>query len=250
MVFTALAVRLATGAAPAYSADSIVSGADSAPGPFALNSIITVYGANLAYQTAALPAGAKSLPYELASVSVSINSYWVPLIYVSPTQINLLVPGNLNPGTATLYVERQGQRGPDATITLISVAPQLFTTSDGNAIAQHADYSMITPSSPASPGETIILYATGLGITAIASLPAEIPHVPTQVLNAMQVLLNGTAVSADLIKYAGITPGTAGVYQVNLQLPNNLPANPQIALSSGGQTSSLGVILLTQPSTN
>ncbi|MBV8904551.1 MAG: hypothetical protein JOZ22_13035, partial [Acidobacteriia bacterium] len=132
----------------------------------------------------------------------------------------------------------------------ISVAPQLFTTSAGNAIAQHADYSMITPSSAASPGETIILYATGLGITAIASLPAEIPHVPTQVLNAMQVLLNGTAVSADLIKYAGITPGTAGVYQVNLQLPNNLPANPQIALSSGGQTSSLGVILLTQPSTN
>jgi len=250
MVFTALAVRLATGAAPAYSADSIVSGADSAPGPFALNSIITVYGANLAYQTAALPANAKSLPFELASVSVSINNYWVPLIYVSPTQINLLVPGNLNPGTATLYVERQGQRGPDAMITLISVAPQLFTTSAGNAIAQHADYSMITPSSAASPGETIILYATGLGITAIASLPAEIPQVPTQVLNAMQVLLNGTAVSADLIKYAGITPGTAGVYQVNLQLPNNLPANPQIALSSGGQTSSLGVILLTQPSTN
>src|SRR3974377_2103971 len=95
-----LAGRLASGAAPAYSSDSIVNGADFAPGPFSPNSFVTIFGSDLSFYTASLPQSTtvSPLPYELANVRVYVNNYSAPLIFVCPTQINLLVPSNLKPG--------------------------------------------------------------------------------------------------------------------------------------------------------
>jgi uncharacterized protein (TIGR03437 family) len=251
VLLAALVVRLASGQAPAYSADSIVNGASYTQGPFAPNSILSIFGSTLAYGTAALQQDVAALPLELASVEVYINNYKQPLLYVSPTQINLLVQSDLNPGNATLYIVRQGIYGPQIPITLIPSAPQLFTTSDGFAIAQHADYSMVTANAPANPGEIIVLYGTGLGATDPPPDPnGVIPLFPGRVTTPVQVLLNGTALDPGLIKYAGLTPGCAGVYQVNVQLPSELGANPQIQLSAGGQTSAANVLLPTQPSAN
>jgi uncharacterized protein (TIGR03437 family) len=251
VLLAAFVVRLASGQAPAYSADSIVNAASYTQGPVAPNSILSIFGSNLAYDTGALPQNVAALPLELASVEVYINNYKQPLLYVSPTQINLLVQSNLLSGSATLYVVRQGIYGPQIPITLIPSAPQLFATSDGFAIAQHADYSMITTNAPANPGEIIVLYGTGLGATDPPPDPdGVIPLFPGQVTTAVQVLLNGTALDPSLIKYAGLTPGSAGVYQVNVQLPNQLGSNPQIQLSAGGQTSVANVLLPMQPSAN
>src|ERR1700735_736969 len=83
----------ARGQAPSYSAASIVNASDYSPGPFAPNSMLTIFGSNLAFTTAGLTLqNLVSLPLELGSVSVYIDYYPVPLLYVSPTQINLLVP--------------------------------------------------------------------------------------------------------------------------------------------------------------
>jgi uncharacterized protein (TIGR03437 family) len=250
VLLAALVVRLASGQAPAYSADSIVNAASYTQGPFAPNSILSIFGSTLAYGTATLQQNIAALPLELASVEVYINNYKQPLLYVSPTQINLLVQSNLNPGNATLYVVRQGIYGPQIPVTIIPSAPQLFATNDGFAIAQHADYSMITANAPANPGEVIVLYCTGLGATDPPPDPnGVIPLFPGRVTTPVQVLLNGTVLDPSLIKYAGLSPGSAGVYQVNVQLPNQLSANPQIQLSAGGQTSAANV-LPTQPSAN
>jgi hypothetical protein len=54
-MLAALAGRLASGAASAYSSDSILNGADFAPGPFAPNSFVTIFGTDLSYYTASLP---------------------------------------------------------------------------------------------------------------------------------------------------------------------------------------------------
>jgi uncharacterized protein (TIGR03437 family) len=135
-LLAALVVRLASGQAPAYSADSILNGASFTQGPFAPNDIISIFGSTLAYGTAALPQNVPALALELASVEVYINNYKQPLLYVSPTQINLLVQSNLLPGTATLYVVRQGIYGPQIPIQLVPTAPQLFATSDGFCAAR------------------------------------------------------------------------------------------------------------------
>ena len=94
-----------------------------------------------------------ALPYELGNVRVYVNNCSAPLLYVCPTQINLLVPGNLKPGPVPLFVVRRGVRGPDAAVTLVPAAPQLFATQDNRVIAQHADYSLITGDAPGLPGE-------------------------------------------------------------------------------------------------
>jgi uncharacterized protein (TIGR03437 family) len=259
-VLAALAVRLASGQAPAYSSSGIVNGANFTPGPLAPNSVVSIFGSNLSFGTASLPSNDVSgLPLELADVEVYVTDvtspdggYRMPLFYVSPTQINFLLPSNLLPGaTMTIYVARQGVRGPNEDIKLVTAAPQLFETSDSGVIAQHADYSFITPQSPAVPGEIVIVYATGLGTTEPNADPSgAVPEYAAQITTPLQVLLNGTALDTDLVKYAGATPGSDGVYQVNVQMPQNLPSNPAIQLAAAGQTSTKGVILPTQPSGN
>jgi uncharacterized protein (TIGR03437 family) len=62
----------------------------------------------------------------------------------------------------------------------------------------------------------------------------------------LQVLLDGTPCPPQNVLYAGVTPGFAGLYQINLQLPPTLPANPQIQLSIGTQISPAAIQLPTQ----
>jgi uncharacterized protein (TIGR03437 family) len=111
------------------------------------HSFVTIFGADLSYYT--LHGESSALPNEVQCARLC-EQLLGSLIYVCPTQINLLVPGNLKPGTVPLYIVRQGVRGPAA--MLAPAAPQLFATTDGRVIAQHADYSLITAESPAIAG--------------------------------------------------------------------------------------------------
>ena len=58
-----------------------------------------------------------------------------------------------------------------------------------------------------------------------------------------RVVLNGTDVDSHLVLYAGVTPGFAGLFQINLQLPANAPSNPEIRIGYGAQLSPAGRIL-------
>jgi uncharacterized protein (TIGR03437 family) len=62
----------------------------------------------------------------------------------------------------------------------------------------------------------------------------------------MQVLLNGTACSAASVLYAGLAPGFAGLYQINLVLPTPVPVNPMIQIAVGAEISSPETQLATQ----
>ena len=248
-VLAALAGSAARGAAPSYSIESIVNASDYAPGPFALNSIVSIFGVELSYRVEGLTPDNTSnytrLPANLADVWVYIDGSPVPLIYVSPTQINFVVPSNHTPGKVLVVVARQGLRGPEVTITVVDAAPQLFKSKDGYAIAQHgADYSLVTPDSPAKPGEVIVFYASGLGRT-IPNLatPFDIQQIPSKVAGELSLSLGGIAVNPADIWYAGLTPGIAGVYQINLKLSDTLGTDSEIRASMAGQTSAAGVKL-------
>ena len=90
--------------APSYTAASIVNSATNLPGSFAPNTIISVYGTNLSYNTAAIPTGTSTLPRTLGGVTVYFGVEFANLFYVSPQQINLLIPNDLRPGPVTLTV--------------------------------------------------------------------------------------------------------------------------------------------------
>jgi uncharacterized protein (TIGR03437 family) len=58
-----------------------------------------------------------------------------------------------------------------------------------------------------------------------------------------KVLLDGVPVDPGLILYAGVAPGFAGLYQINLQLPNNVNASPDLQIGLGAALSPAGVKL-------
>ncbi len=236
---------IAWGAAPSYSAAGIVSTGSYAAGPFAPNSLITVFGAGLSIGPRGVTASdivGNKLPTELNSTHVYIDSFPVALFYVSETQINLLIPGKQALGKAELQVIREGQRGPVVTIDIAAAAPALFLSGDF-AIATHADNSVITPEKPARVGELIVLYAAGLGKAEIMPANGELTVSLSTILGVLRVTVGGETVESKQVLYSGLTPYSAGLYQVNFILPDKPLADPEVRLFIGDAGSPPGVRL-------
>jgi uncharacterized protein (TIGR03437 family) len=239
---------IARGAAPSYSVAGIVNTGNYAPGPFAPNAILTIFGTSLARSAQAIaPSDIKDnqLPIELNYTQVFVENSATPLFYVSDGQINFLLPSKLLAGSARIRVVREGISGPEVLVTVGDAAPALFITASGYAIATHADNTtVVSPDAPAHAGETIVIWATGLGKTVTNPGTGEIPQYASQLANLaeLKVLLDGVAVDPARVLYAGLTPGSAGLYQINVTLPSS-GSDPELRLTDGGQTTPNGVKL-------
>jgi uncharacterized protein (TIGR03437 family) len=237
--------------APAYSAASIVNAASQTVEILAPNTIATIYGTNLSWTTHAIIGGdlnGGTLPVSLDGVSVYVGGTLSNLLFVSPLQINFLIPYELVAPSVTLYVARQGVVGPPVTIPMARTAPAFFEWNGNYAVATHADGSLISSSAPAQASEIIVLYAAGLGRTVPDIPSGHIVSAATGILylSELQILLNGAPCPSSSIYYAGLTPGYAGLYQINLLLPNALPPDPAIQIVMGNQASPPAVLLYTQ----
>lgn len=236
---------------PNYSAASIVNAATQTAETLAPNTIATIYGTNLSWTTHALTGfdlNGGTLPNSLDGVSVYVNGILSSLFYVSPGQINFLIPYDIVASTGTVYVARQGVAGPGVTIPLANTSPGFFEWNGNFALAEHADGSVITASYPAQPGEIVVLYAGGLGRTSPDVPSGHIVSVATSILyeSELQILLNGNPCPASSIYYAGVAPGFAGLYQINLLLPSAVTPNPAIQMVIGTQASPGSVLLYVQ----
>jgi uncharacterized protein (TIGR03437 family) len=248
LAMAALLCGVARGAAPSYSAAGIVNSGNFAPGPFAPNAIVTIFGTGLARSSQQLTASdivSGRLPSELNFTQVFVDNFPAPLLYVSDGQINFLVPSTQAVGAVKIRVASQGNTGPEVTVTVVDSAPALFTIAGGYAIATHVDNSLVSPDSPAHGGEIIVVYATGLGKTVPNPATGEIPQyaAPIAALSALQVWLGGAVVDSGLIKYAGLTPSSAGLYQINLEVPGNPGTDPEVRVTIAGQSSPDGLKL-------
>lgn len=229
---------------PVYSDASIVNAATNIPGPLAPLGLVSIYGQDLSVVTRAItPDDVRNelLPTSLigTGVSVSIDFVTVPILFVSPNQINFLIPGNVRPGVRKLQVLNNGKAGPRVDIEIADTSPGLFRMGEGEVIATHADGALITAESPAVPGEVIVIYAAGLGATQPAVSGLTIPKAAAMISarSEFAVLLNDTPVADSEILYAGLTPGFAGLYQINCRLPLDAPVNPEVRVRLPGQTS-------------
>ena len=240
---------LSTGSsAPFYTAAGIVNAATQTTEALAPNTIATIYGTNLSWTTYAVAQAdldGGTLPTSLQGVTVYVNGISSNLYYVSPGQINFLTPYELTVSSATIQVARQGVAGPPVTVPFAATSPAFFQWNGNIAVAQHADGSLISFSSPAQPGEVVVLYAGGLGRTSPDLASGKVPIMALSILDKpqLQILLDGAPCSPWNIWYAGVTPGFAGLYQINLTLPNTVGPNPQIQVAIGAQSSPAGVQL-------
>lgn len=242
--------------APYYTAASVVNAADNQSGSLAANTIGTIYGSNLSYSTTAVGTNdvqKGSLPMMLgkSETTVFINNFAAGLYYVSPGQINFLIPQNQSPGPGTLVVLVDSIEGPTIPVTLGTAAPGLFQLDVQNAVATEADGSLLTAATPAKPGDIVILWATGLGATVNIS-PESYLEIPTAAASLvaganLSILLDGVAVDPAAIDYAGVAPGYAGLYQINLTLPMSTGSNPEIRLQLDGAISVAGLHLPVSP---
>lgn len=249
-MLAALVLVQSSGSGPYYTAQSIANSAAGIAGFYAPNTFVTIYGANLAYTTASLTASEVSggmLPTVLGGtgVRVLINNIPANIYYVSPTQVNLLIPTSLIAGPAMLQLVVDSLAGPAISIMLQTAAPGFFQSDATTVLGIHLNGSTITAASPAKSGEIVVLFASGLGPTNPAAIPNQIPQTAASVtpLSSFSMLINGVAVNPQQILYAGVAPSFAGLFQINVQLPDNLPANPQIQIGYGGTFSPTGRVL-------
>jgi uncharacterized protein (TIGR03437 family) len=185
------------------------------------------------------------MPLQLAAVRVYVGEVSAPIYYVSPTQINFLIPTELRPGEIDFFTTHDGLAGPHVKITLHDGAAGLYPWAAGTIASTHADGSVITKDHPAHPGEIVVVYGTGLGKTDPEQQTGLISMVAAriQLLKEMSVLVAGRALDPQSIQYAGVTPGIPGLYQVNLVLPKQLAPDPEIRISIGAQISPSGMRL-------
>ena len=236
---------------PNYPADGIVNGANFTSGPVAPNEIVSLFGTSLAWDTRAISSSdiaGGTMPQSLDSVEVYVAGYPAYLYYVSPLQVNLLIPNFLRPGIADVFLARDGGAGPVVSIALQAASPALFETSDGRPIATHLNGSLVTKKAPAGKGEIIVLWATGLGCVEHADPDGTIPTSAEWLCNMSQfsVWIGGEPIDSSLILYAGVAPGYAGLYQVNVRMPQQFPPNPELRLAVGDAVSIAGLVLAAQ----
>jgi uncharacterized protein (TIGR03437 family) len=100
---------------------------------------------------------------------------------------------------------------------------------------------------PAKPGNILSLFATALGATNPFFAPGELPGVAAQVTAAFSVSVGGITLAASDVLYVGVTQN-AGLYQVNLRIPDAVPdGDQQVVLTVGGvPTPTGGFITITR----
>ena len=223
----ALATFVWASPVPAFPARGAVNAADvhAALSPGALFSI---YGANLAAEVqgaALLP-----LPDTMAAASVQIDGAFAPLVYVSPLQINAQVPWETTPGNATLTVTHGGVAASQ-TVMIAALGPAVFAAANEDGVVNSADH-------PAEAGHAIVLFGTGQGaVEPPAVTGAAAPSNPLSLVIAkVTATVGGLAAK---VLFAGLAPGFAGLFQVNLALPSGIAGVVPVMISVGGEGSNI-----------
>lgn len=220
---------------PAVNAEGTVNAASFVPAPIAPGSLATVFGVNLGLSNAV--SSSLPLPLLLGNVSARLGNSALPLVFVSPNQVNFLVPWELgNASSAALTVSVGGVTGVARTVPLVSAAPGIFTADGKQGVILIANSSFLAgpagafPSArPAQRGETVSIFATGLG--TVSNRPASGAAAPTdplsQTLNFPVVTIGGVVAE---VTFSGLAPGFTGLYQVNVKIPYTAPAGNSVPL--------------------
>ena len=217
-----------------------VSAASFSGAAFSPESIVSVFGSNLA-SGFEIPAGFP-LPTTLRGTSVTVKDsngvdHFAPIFFVAPTQINFQVPAATAPGKATITVSNE-TANLSTTIWISSVSPGLFAANsngegvpaafvlrmkgDGTmsfeAIAEANDLGVFFPSpidlGPESDRLFLILFGTGLrNRSSLSNIKAQIGGVDVPVL------------------YAGLQGDFVGEDQINLPIPRSLAGRGEVALT-------------------
>jgi len=175
-----------------FTAESVINGAAFRPG-LAPGGIATIFGGGL------------------DALEAEFSGNRAAVLFSSPFQANIVVPGNLIPGSYVLTL-RGAYGQAEQPVTVERVAPGIFAMPDGGGAVANQNGTLNRPANPAARGQAIVLYATGLGAT-------ERRGTLDWTVAPVEVLVGGRVLAPF---FAGRTPGAEGLYQVNVSLPSDL----------------------------
>lgn len=232
-------MQLGLSSSPSPPAITLVQNAEGGASTIAPNTWVTLKGSNLS------PAGDSriwqasdfvnnQLPTQLDGVSVTLNGEKAFVYYISPTQINILTPPDLAPGTVQAQVSTKV--GVSASFGAVAQAesPSFFVIGGGPyAVATHGDGSLIGPASlypgqttPAQPGEIIVLYANGFGPTSAPVASGS--ETQSGSLNPLPAITIGGIPST--VQFAGLI--SPGLFQFNVVVPASTPAGDNALIAN------------------
>ena len=232
-------------AVPSIDPGGVVSTASFQPKvPVALGSFISIFGANFAPKAAA----ATTLPYPttLADAEVVLGAEPLPLAFAANGQVNALVPYDLQPNAMLQLIVQQGNSYSLPQPVLVGAAqPAVFTqdqsgTGQGVIVVVKPDGTGFetAPSAPASAGDALVIYCTGLGGVS-PPVPAGTAASLTVLANTISPVTVTVGGQSAKVPFAGLAPGFAGLYQVNAIVPTGIAASTSVpvVLTVDGQSS-------------
>lgn len=235
-------------AVPAIAAGGVVNAASfEQDAPVAPGSYVALFGAGLSDVTDANSSSRLPLALDYVNVSFDVPSAGLSLparlVFVSPGQVNIQVPWELQGQTsAKVKVRVDNSYGNVVTVPLSDYAPAFFETGGGIAAALDEKNQVIGAVNQAVRGQVVQLFANGLG--PVTNQPASgepAPVSPLAETTARPVVTIGGLPAT--VEWSGLTPTLAGLYQVNARVPAGLaPGNHQITVSIGGKTSKAAIL--------
>jgi uncharacterized protein (TIGR03118 family) len=219
-----------------------VTNAAAASAALAPNSYVAITGGALSATSRTWNAGdfaGNKLPASLNGVSVTVNGEPAYVEFVSATQLDVLLPADLAPGPVQVQTTNNGLESATVTVNVQAVGPAFFTfTGNKYVAATHADGSLAAPaglitgatSTPVKAGETMALYANGLGQTQPAVSNGQVLTAPLPLASTPLVTIGGASAK---VVFSGLV--SAGLYQINVVVPAGLtPGDNAIVLQAGG----------------
>ena len=210
------------------SVTAVLNAASLQPGSVAPGSLITLFGSNLASATMRAPAA--WLPTSLGGVALSINGIPAPLFFVSPEQINAQVPFEVPEGWVKATLQAQDMPPILVSFTVAAAAPGLFPSilnASGNENA---------PDNPANVGSTVTVYLTGQGVVQPLVSTGEAAGGGIAARATFPILATvGNRPAA--ITFAGLSPDSVGLFQINLIVPRVGPGSHPLVVTVNGVTS-------------
>lgn len=152
-----------------------------------------------------------------------INGRPSPVYAVSPTQISAIVPYATSGSYAKVQVINNGRTSNAVTMNQSTCAPGIFAVpavGNGYGAVLHANFQLVSKANPAKQGEVILIYLTGLG--GVRPAIPDGSAGPTSPLSLTEknwsVSFGGSYIRA---LYNGLAPGAAGLYQINVKIPDD-----------------------------
>jgi uncharacterized protein (TIGR03437 family) len=185
------------------------------------------------------------MPVSLDGVSVSMNDESAYVYYVGPNQIDVLTPPDLAPGPVQVVVTVATVSSPRFASQAQPLSPSLFVFNSGPYVAAaHAGGSLLGPdglypgSTPAKPGETILLFANGFGPVSLPVIKGSVSQ--SGILSPQPSITIGGVSAA--VSFAGLV--SPGEFQFNVTVPSSVGNGDQsIVAAYGGQTTQPGTLI-------